>query len=109
MYIWHEVQGYSGFTDLMVLYRNALVHEINFVLSPRFQNIHESQKAAQDYEVIKNNRTTLQKQIIESTKRHQVELILIEEPLKFTQDTVTAEIFIKYFQISMEKIGRDIY
>lgn len=109
MYIWREVQGYPGFTDLMVLYRNVLVHEINFVLSPRFANINESQKAARDYEAIKNNRILIQKQIIENAKRNQVELSLIEEPLRFTQDTATAEIFLKYFQLSMETIGRDIY
>ena len=109
MYIWRETKGRSGWDDAMVQYRNAMVKEINFVLSPSYASVNTSSAAARDYELFKKTRIQHAERIKDPVRKRQIELSLIEEPLNYTHDTATAEIFIKYFKLKHEHYGSGLY
>ena len=109
MFVWHEVQTLVGFSDEMVNYRNAMVREVNFVFSERFSRVKDDQSIAKEYELLKNRRILTYEKIPDPLKRSAVEVSLLKDIFHTALDFNSANLFVKYYGLSIEDIGRDIY
>lgn len=109
MFIWREVQTRAGYSDEMIRYRNALVREINFVFSPRFNKIHEDERIAQEYDSLKKNHERLNEGIFDPITKAKVEHGMVLEAIAPVMDFKTAELFMRYFGITVEDVGKDIH
>lgn len=109
MFVWREVQTLAGFSDDMINYRNLLVREINFVFSDRFSLVKEDQRVQKEYELLKNRRMLNSEKITDPLKRSAVEVSLLKDVFHTTLDFNSALLFIRYFGLSVEDVGRDIY
>jgi hypothetical protein len=109
MFVWREVQTLAGFSDDMVNYRDSLVREINFVFSDRFSMVKEDTKVQKEYELLKNRRMLTNEKITDPIKRSAVEVSLLKDVFHTTLDFNSASLFIRYFGLSIEDIGRDVY
>lgn len=109
MYIWRDIQTLVGFTDEMITYRNSLVREINFVFSPAFQKIKEDENVAKSHEVNVSIRESARDRIKDPVQKKQVEVRIIAEALNPAPDFKTADLAMKYLDLSVEDIGSGLY
>ena len=109
MYLWRDIQTKAGYTDAMVRYRNSLAREINFIFSPRYKKVEEDERAAREYEGIKKGRQRSLDAIDDVITKSKVEIGLILESLTPAADFRAAEMFMRYFGLSAEDVGKDVF
>ncbi len=109
MYLWRDVQTKPGYSDTMIRYRNSLAREINFIYSPRYKRVQEDQKIAQEYEALRKGRQRSLDAIDDPSEKRRVEIGLIMEALTPAADFRAAELFMRYFGLSAEDVGGEVY
>lgn len=109
MYLWRDIQTKAGYSDAMVRYRNSLAREINFIFSPRFKKVEEDDRIAREYEGVKKGRQRSLDAIDDPVTKSKVEIGLIMEALTPSADFRAAEMFMRYFGLNAEDVGKDVF
>jgi len=109
MYTWTERHSIPEHTHEMIHYRNAMVKELNFVLSDRYEKIKLDDSVREEFEHLKDLRGKTANRIQKEHERNKVWFDLIYEVLRESLDFKAAEYFIKYFNVPNEAIAVDFY
>jgi hypothetical protein len=109
MYIWREIQTKAGFTEDMITLRNAMAREMNLFNSPQPEKQAGQERRAQELEVLKNNRIRIFERLANSIARSKVQVNLLQESLVPNPDFEIAERYVRYFELDIEDLGKDLY
>ncbi len=109
MYIWKEIRALTGFNDKMIDYRNSMVREINFVFSKRYSEVEKNPVIVKEFELLKKRRIINGEKIGDPLQQTTVEASMLKELLKHSGDFISGLLLKKYYGLTTDNHGRDIY
>ena len=109
MFVWAENVSFPEYTHEMVHYRNALVKEVNFAFSNRYEKVNTDKVLNEELERFKDFREKTGNRIQKDSERNKVWLDMLLEIFRSSLDFAAADLFLKYFNIPNEAIATDLY
>lgn len=108
MFVWREIQDIVGYTGEMIGLRNAMVREVNFIFSKRDKKVDSDPRVAREFEALKKGKERALDLVKDPIKVSKVQVGLLTEVLS-ALDFKSASLFVQYFGLPLEDVGRDIY
>lgn len=109
MFVWSDRTSMPDYSHEMLHYRNAMVKEINFIFSDKYNKLTSNSQLQNEFEKFKDIREKTGNRITDESVRNKIWVDLLLELFKSSLDFTAADLYIKYFFIPNDTYHIDFY